>query len=207
MINMKVTTDLKALESQLNKLKPENAAKVIKSSVKKLHKDGMVKAHAEVAKVYDLRRSNINRYIDKPKTRSKNGEIVTTVTIRTRYASLLNFATNASVSSSIIRKKRHTKVIVVKIKRGQSAHTFRHAFMMNARRGNNGATGNIGMFERVIGKKSSTGKDKIKRLNTVGPISMFRNVGFDAFSGHVETNARAVFEKKLKFYFKKESKA
>lgn len=206
MIQLHAKVDLRELENMFDKLRPENVNKVMKSSMRKLHKDAMIKAQAEVANVYDLRRSNINRYIGKPKARTNGNGFTVSVEIKKPFASLLNFATGASVSSSITRKKKHSKVVVVKIIRGSGAHIFSHAFLMNGRKGNKGEMGNIGLFERVRGAKSSSGKDKIKRLSSVGPISMFRKTGFDMFKKHIDDNARTLIEKKIRFYFKKENR-
>lgn len=198
---MLVTIDMTGVESLMRTLSADNARKAVKNSVKQLYKDGFLEARTHVEKYYNMRQGELDRYIDKPRTSNKNGEISVSVKIKRSNFNMFNFIQSQSVSSSLKSKKKKTGRVVVKIKRGGQAHVFDHAFVML------GKNGNIGIFNRIIPKtKTSTGKDKIVRINTLGPTAMFQKEGFPIFKQHIEDHAMEVIQKKIFFYIRKQSR-
>lgn len=196
---MIVTIDMTGQEALLRSVNPNTAKKAIKHTLKELMSRGMTAGQKEVTKKYNLKTSQLKRYIGS-RVVSKQGMEVS-VSIRSQgYVSMFNFINKASIQSSITRKNKNTKSKVkVKIIKGGGAHTFRHAFVMI------GKSGNIGIFERVRGVKASTGNNKITRLNTVGPIGMFEKVALPIIQDHVTSRAADVLKRNLAFYMGKDA--
>lgn len=194
---MIVKIDMTGQEEILNAVSPSVAKKAIRRTLKEVMSAGMNAGQREVTKVYNIKSSQLKRYIGN-RVVSKDG-LEISVSVRSKsYVSLFNFINKSSISSSLKRKNKNSRSKVkVKIIKGGGVHTFRHAFVMI------GKNGNIGIFERVVGKKSSTGNDKIVRLNTVGPIGMFESKGIPIVQEHVTTNAADVLSRNLKYYMSK----
>lgn len=194
---MIVKIDMTGQEEILNSVSPLVAKKAIRRTIKEVMSAGMNAGQREVTKVYNLKSSQLKRYIGN-RVVSKDG-LEISFSVRSRsYVSLFNFINKSSISSSLKRKNKNSRSKVkVKIIKGGGVHTFRHAFVMI------GKSGNIGIFERVRGVKSSTGNDKIVRLNTVGPIGMFESKGIPVVQEHVTSNAADVLSRNLKYYMSK----
>lgn len=196
---MIVTIDMTGQEALLRSVNPNTAKKAIKRTLKEVMSSAMTAGQKEVTKKYNLKTSQLKRYIGS-RVVSKQG-LEVSVSIRSQgYVSMFNFINKASIQSSLTRKNKNSKSKVkVKIIKGSGVHTFRHAFVMI------GKSGNIGIFERVRGVRSSTGNDKITRLNTVGPIGMFEKVGLPIIQDHVTSRAADVLKRNLAFYMGQES--
>lgn len=196
---MIVTIDMTGQEALLRSVNPNTAKKAIKRTLKEVMSSAMTAGQKEVTKKYNLKTSQLKRYIGS-RVVSKQG-LEVSVSIRSQgYVSIFNFINKASIQSSITRKNKNSKSKVkVKIIKGGGVHTFRHAFVMI------GKSGNIGIFERVRGVKSSTGNNKITRLNTVGPIGMFEKVGLPIIQDHVTSRAADVLKRNIAFYMGQES--
>lgn len=196
---MIVTIDMTGQEALLRSVNPNTAKKAIKRTLKEVMSSAMTAGQKEVTKKYNLKTSQLKRYIGS-RVVSKQG-LEVSVSIRSQgYVSMFNFINKASIQSSLTRKNKNSKSKVkVKIIKGGGVHTFRHAFVMI------GKSGNIGIFERVRGVKSSTGNDKISRLNTVGPIGMFEKAGLPIIQDHVTSRAADVLKRNLAFYMGQES--
>lgn len=196
---MIVTIDMTGQETLLRSVNPNTAKKAIKRTLKEVMSSAMTAGQKEVTKKYNLKTSQLKRYIGS-RVVSKQG-LEVSVSIRSQgYVSIFNFINKASIQSSITRKNKNSKSKVkVKIIKGGGVHTFRHAFVMI------GKSGNIGIFERVRGVKSSTGNNKITRLNTVGPIGMFEKVGLPIIQAHVMSRAADVLKRNLAFYMGKDA--
>lgn len=196
---MIVTIDMTGQEALLRSVNPNTAKKAIKRTLKEVMSSAMTAGQKEVTKTYNLKTSQLKRYIGS-RVVSKQG-LEVSVSIRSQgYVSMFNFINKASIQSSLTRKNKNSKSKVkVKIIKGGGAHTFRHAFVMI------GKSGNIGIFERVRGVKSSTGNNKITRLNTVGPIGMFEKAGLPIIQDHVTSRAADVLKRNLAFYMGQES--
>ncbi len=195
---MIVTIDMTGQEALLKAVNPNTAKKAIKRTLKELMSSAMTAGQKEVTKTYNLKTSQLKRYIGSRVV--SNAGLEVSVSIRSKgYVSMFNFINKASIQSSLTRKNKNSKgKVKVKIIKGGGAHTFRHAFVMI------GKSGNIGIFERVRGMKSSTGNDKITRLNTVGPIGMFEKVGLPIIQDHVTSRASDVLKRNLAFYMSKD---
>lgn len=191
---MIVKVDLTGQEELLKVINPSVAKKAIKRTLKEVMSSGINAGQREVTKTYNLKSSQLKRYINN-RVVSKDG-LEISVSIRSKsYVSLFNFISKSSIQSSLTRKNKNSKSKVkVKIIKGGGAHTFRHAFVMI------GKSGNIGIFERVRGAKSSSGADKIKRLNTIGPITMFEAKGLPVIQEHVTSKAADVLSRNLSYY-------
>lgn len=191
---MIVKVDMTGADDLLKSVNPTVAKKALKRTLKEVMTGGINAGQREVTKTYNLKSSQFKRYINN-RVVSKDG-LEVSVSIRSRsYVSLFNFINKSSIQSSLTRKNKNTKSKVkVKIIKGGGAHTFRHAFVMI------GKSGNIGIFERVRGVKSSSGADKIKRLNTIGPITMFEAKGLPVIQEYVTSKSMDVLSRNLSYY-------
>ncbi len=191
---MIVKVDMTGAADLLKAVNPTVAKKALKRTLKEVMTSGINAGQREVTKTYNLKSSQFKRYINN-RVVSKDG-LEVSVSIRSRsYVSLFNFINKSSIQSSLTRKNKNTKSKVkVKIIKGGGAHTFRHAFVMI------GKSGNIGIFERVRGVKSSSGADKIKRLNTIGPITMFEAKGLPVIQEYVTSKSMDVLSRNLSYY-------
>jgi len=186
--------DLQGLDSIMQSLDPSVIKKATKRTLDELMRGGMTAAQKEVTSHYNMKTSDLKRYIGSRIVARDGSEV--SVSIRSmQYVSMFNFINKASIQSSINRKyKKGKSKVKVKIIKGGGVHTFRHAFVMI------GKSGNIGIFERVRGVKSSTGNAKITRLNTVGPIGMFQKIGLPIIQKYVDDKTSDIFRRNLSFY-------
>ncbi|GEM_PF-4820232 len=196
---MIVKVDMTGADALLRAVNPSVAKKALNRTLKEVMTSGINAGQREVTKTYNLKSSQLKRYINN-RVVSKDG-LEVSVSIRSKsYVSLFNFINKGSIQSSLTRKNKNSKSKVkVKIIKSGGSHTLRHAFVMI------GKNGNIGIFERVRGVKSSNGNDKIVRLNTVGPIGMFEKAGLPIIQENVTSRAADVLKRNLAFYMSKES--
>lgn len=191
---MIVKVDLTGQEALLKAVNPSVAKKALKRTLKEVMSSGINAGQREVTKTYNLKSSQLKRYISN-RVVAKDG-LEVSVSIRSNsYVSMFNFINKSSIQSTLTRKNKNSKgKVKVKIIKGGGSHTFRHAFVMI------GKNGNIGIFERVRGVKTSSGADKIKRLNTIGPIAMFEAKGLPVIQDHVTSKASDVLSRNLSYY-------
>lgn len=190
---MIVKANLSGFDKLILALDPKLNKKVINRTINDLMVQGSNAGKRKVTKHYNLKSKQLDRYV---KTRkSTTGDLEATFFIKARSVSLFNFINKSSISSSIGAKRRKSRrPVKVKVVKANGTSALRHAFVMI------GKNGNIGIFERVVGKKSSTGKDKIKRLNTAGPSSMFYKEGIPEMQEYVDDNSARLFKKNFDFY-------
>lgn len=188
--------DLQGLDSIMQSLDPSVIKKATKRTLDELMRGGMTAAQKEVTSHYNMKTSDLKRYIGSRVVARDGLEV--SVSIRSQgYVSMFNFINKLSIQSPLTRKNKNSKAkskVKVKIIKGGGVHTFRHAFVMI------GKSGNIGIFERVRGVKSSTGNAKITRLNTIGPIVMFEKVGLPIIQKYVDDKTSDIFRRNLDFF-------
>lgn len=193
---MIVKIKLEGIDKALAALRPELYQKAMRRTLNDLMTRSSNTAKKQVRERYNIKAKQLNRYIKVRKASGNNLEA--RLSAMSRDASLFHFINKSSISSSITAKKRNgRRPVKVKVLKQGDTHTLRHAFVMI---GNNG---NIGIFERVLGEKSSTGKDKIRRLNTSGPAKMFDKAGVPAMQKYVDENTTRIFQQNFDYYIGK----
>jgi integrase len=193
---MNVDVRLSGMDKLTLALSPKTNKKVINRTLNNLMTRGSNVAKKKVRERYNIKAKQLNRYIKAHRSNVSNLEA--SINIRSRSVSLFNFVNRGSISSSINAKRRSKRrPVKVKILKGGGAHKLRHAFLMM------GKNNNVGIFERVPGVKSSTGKDKIKRLNTIGPSKMFEKEGVPAMQEYVDKNTARIFKSNFDYYIGK----
>ena len=191
---MTVTVDLEGLDKALAALRPDIAQKAINRTLNDIMARGKTQATRKVRDRYSIKARQLNNYISVRKSSTRNLEV--RLSVRSRNVSLFHFLYGEKTPK--LGKRAKGKPVRVKILKQLGVHRLRHAFVMR------GKSGNIGIFERVVGVKSSTGKDKIKRLNTVGPAKMFEKVGVDEIEKYADENANRIFSQNFNYYIGKE---
>jgi integrase len=193
---MIITVDLKGIDKALAVLRPEIAQKTLNRTLNDLIIRGSNSAKKKVRERYNIKAKQLNRYIKVRKASGNNLEA--RLSVMSRDASLFHFINKSSISSSITAKKRRgRRPVKIKVLKQGGTHALRHAFVMI------GKSGNIGIFERVVGVKSSTGKDKIRRLNTTGPAKMFDKAGVPEMQKYVDENTGRIFKQNFNYYIGK----
>lgn len=193
---MIVNADLSGLDKLLLALDPKLTKKVINRTLNDLMVQGSNAGKKKVRERYNIKSKQLNRYIKTRRASVNNLEA--RFSVMARSVSLFNFINKSSISSNIHAKRRKNKrPVKVKVIKSGSAHELRHAFTMI------GKNGNIGIFERVSSEKSSTGKDKIKRLNTTGPSKMFELEGIPEMQSYVDENSGRIFKSNFNYYIGK----
>jgi len=190
---MIVTVDIQGIDKALATLRPDIAQKAMNRTLNDLMTRGKTQATRKVRERYAIKARQLNNYISV--RRSSGNNLEARLSVRSRSVSLFHFLYGEK--SPKLGKRAKGKPVRVKILKQSGVHRLRHAFIMR------GKSGNIGIFERVIGVKSSTGKDKIKRLNTVGPSKMFEKVGVDEMQKYAGENANRIFAQNFNYYIGK----
>jgi len=193
---MIVDIKLEGIDKALAALRPELYQKAIRRTINDLMARSSNKAKRDVRQRYNIKAKQLNRYIKVRKASGNNLEA--RLSAMSRDASLFHFINKSSISSSLKSKRRGKRPVKIKVLKQGGTHALRHAFVMIGR------SGNIGIFERVVGVQSSTGKDKIRRLNTTGPAKMFDKAGVPAMQKYVEDNTHRVFQQNFDYYIGKE---
>lgn len=189
---MIVKVDLHGIYELSSALRPDLYRKAMRKTINDLMTRSSNTAKKHVRSRYNIKVKQLNRYINVRKASGNNLEA--RFSVRSRRVSLFNFISKSSISSSIKSKRRGRRPVKVKVLKQSDMHELRHAFVMI------GKSGNIGIFERVVGVKSSTGKDKIKRLNTVGPVKMFEKEGVPLMQRYVDENSSRIFKQNFDYY-------
>jgi len=190
---MIVSARLSGLDKVLLALDSKLSKKVINRTINNLMVQGSNAGQRKVRERYNIKSKQLKRYINV--RRSNFTALEARLSVRSRDVSLFNFINKSSISSSLKTKRRKgRRPVKVKIIRGGSAHKLNHAFTMI------GKSGNIGIFERVPGLKSRTGRDKIRRLNTVGPAKMFEKEGVPIMQDYVNDNTARLFKDNFNYY-------
>jgi len=193
---MIIDVKLKGLDKTLASLKPDIANRAIRKTINDLMTRSSNAAKRRVRERYNIKVKQLNRYIKVRKASGHNLEA--RISVMSRDMSLFNFISKSSISSSItVKKRRGRQPVKIKVLKQGGTHALRHAFVMI------GKSGNIGIFERVVGVKSSTGKDKIRRLNTTGPAKMFDKVGVPEMQKYVDENMGRIFKQNFDYYLGK----
>lgn len=186
------TAEINGLDKLLLALDPNLTKKTTSRTLNDLMKIGSNVAVRKVVGKYNLPTKKFKSYTTVSNSTVKTLEA--NISIKRSYIGLFNFINKSSLKSSLKTRKNTIKV---KILKGGRSHTFRHAFLMI------GKNGNKGIFERVLGKKSSTGKDKITRLNTAGPANMFNKEGIPEMQKYVDENTGRIFKTNFEYYIGK----
>lgn len=190
---MIVTANLTGLDKLLLALDPKLSKKVINRTLNDLMVQGSNKGKKKVRERYNIKAKQLNRYVKVRRASVNNLEAK--FSVMSRSVSLFNFVNKGSISSSLGTKRRKgRRPVKVKVIKANGMSKLDHAFIMI------GKSGNIGIFERVVGQRSSTGKDKIKRLNTLGPTSMFDKEGIPEMQKYVDDNSARLFKTNFNFY-------
>lgn len=193
---MIIDVKLEGLDKALASLRPDLYQKAIRKTINDLMTRSSNSAKRKVRERYNIKAKQLNRYIKVRKASGNNLEAK--LSAMSRDASLFHFINKGSISSSITAKKRRgRRPVKIKVLKKGGTHALRHAFVMI------GKSGNIGIFERVVGKKSSTGKDKIRRLNTTGPAKMFDKAGVPEMQKYVDDNTARIFQQNFNYYIGK----
>lgn len=193
---MIVRADLSGLDKLLLALDPALSKKVINRTLNDLMVRGSNQGKKKVRERYNLKAKQLDRYVKTRRASVTNLEAK--LSVMSRSVSLFNFVSKSSISSNIHAKRRTgRRPVKVKVLKVSGTSALHHAFVMI------GKSGNIGIFERVVGKKSSTGKAKIKRLSTVGPASMFDKEGIPEMQKYVDENSARIFKTNFNFYIGK----
>jgi len=193
---MIVEVKLEGIDEALAVLRPD----VVQKTARKTLNDLMIRssnaAKRKVRERYNIKAKQLNRYIKVRKASGNNLEAK--LSAMSRDTSLFHFISKSSISSSITAKKRRgRRPVKIKVLKQGGAHALRHVFVMI------GKNGNIGIFERVVGVKSNTGKDKIRRLNTTGPAKMFDKAGVPEMQKYVDDNTGRIFKQNFNYYIGK----
>ena len=189
---MIVEVDLHGIYELSSALRPDLYRKAMRKTINDLMTRSSNTAKKHVRSRYNIKVKQLNRYINVRKASGNNLEA--RFSVRSRRVSLFNFISKSSISSSIKSKRRGRRPVKVKVLKQSGMYKLRHAFVMI------GKSGNIGIFERVVGVKSSTGKDKIKRLSTVGPAKMFEKEGVPLMQRYVDENSGRIFKQNFDYY-------
>jgi len=193
---MTVIIDIEGLDKALLGFKLDIANKTIRKTLNDLMTRSSNTAKRKVRERYNIKAKQLNRYIKVRKASGNNLEAK--LSAMSRDASLFHFINKSSISSSIKSKRRSgRRPVKIKVLKQGGTHALRHAFVMI------GKSGNIGIFERVVGVKSSTGKDKIRRLNTTGPAKMFDKAGVPEMQKYIDENTGRIFKQNFNYYIGK----
>jgi len=192
---MIVDIHLEGSDKLLAALRPDLHQKAVRKTINDLMTRSSNAAKRKVRERYNIKAKQLNRYIKVRKASGNNLEAK--LSAMSRDASLFHFINKGSISSSLKSKRRGRRPVKIKVLKQGGAHALRHAFVMI------GKSGNIGIFERVVGVKSSTGKDKIKRLNTTGPAKMFDKAGVPEMQKYVDENTGRIFKQNFNYYIGK----
>ncbi len=193
---MIIDIKLDGIDNVIAAMRPELYRKAVKKTINDLMTRSSNAAKRKVRERYNIKAKALSRYISVRKASGSNYEAK--ISVNSRRVSLFHFINKGSISSSITTKKRIGKrPVKVKVLKQGGAHKLRHAFVII------GKSGNIGIFERVVGVKSNTGKDKIRRLNTVGPAKMFDKVGVPLMEQYVDENTQRIFKQNFDYYIGK----
>jgi len=176
-----------ALDAKLTK-------KVVNRTLNNLIDRGTTAGKKKVREKYNIKAKNLGRYIKGKK--SNPNSLEASISVNTRTVSLFNFINAGNIKSKLGATRRGRTPVKVKIIRTAGAHKLSHAFVMI------GKGGNIGIFENVRGVKTSSGKNKIKRLNTVGPSKMFESEGVPIMQKYIDDNAARIFKQNFNFYIR-----
>jgi integrase len=192
---MIIDVKLEGLDEALAVLRPELYNKAVRKTINDLMTRSSNSAKRKVRERYNIKAKQLNRYIKVRKASGNNLEAK--LSAMSRDASLFHFINKGSISSSLKSKRRGKRPVKIKVLKQGGTHALRHAFVMI------GKNGNIGIFERVVGVKSSTGKDKIRRLNTTGPAKMFDKAGVPEMQKYVDENTGRIFQQNFNYYIGK----
>jgi hypothetical protein len=192
---MRIDVKLEGLDEALAALRPELYNKAVRKTINDLMTRSSNSAKRKVRERYNIKTKQLSRYIKVRKASGNNLEAK--LSAMSRDASLFHFINKGSISSSLKSKRRGRRPVKIKVLKQGGTHALRHAFVMIGR------SGNIGIFERVVGVKSSTGKDKIRRLNTTGPAKMFDKAGVPEMQKYVDENTGRIFQQNFNYYIGK----
>lgn len=192
---MIVTVDLEGLDKALATLRPDVAQKTMRKTINDIMTRSSNAAKRKVRERYNIKTTQLNRYIKVGRASGTNLEAK--LSVRSRDASLFNFINKSSISSSLKSKRKGKRPVKIKVLKKGGTHALKHAFVMI------GKSGNIGIFQRVVGVKSSTGKDKIRRLNTAGPAKMFDKAGVQEMQKYADENTNRIFAQNFNYYIGK----
>ena len=192
---MIVDIHLEGSDKLLAALRPDLHQKAVRKTINDLMTRSSNAAKRKVRERYNIKAKQLNRYIKVRKASGNNLEAK--LSAMSRDASLFHFINKGSISSSLKSKRRGRRPVKIKVLKQGGTHALRHAFVMI------GKSGNIGIFERVVGVKSSTGKDKIRRLNTTGPAKMFDKAGVPEMQKYVDDNTGRIFKQNFNYYIGK----
>ena len=192
---MIVTIDLEGLDKALATLRPDVAQKTMRKTINDIMTRSSNAAKRKVRERYNIKAAQLNRYINVRKVSGNSLEA--RLSAMSRDVSLFNFINKSSISSSLKSKRKSRRPVKIKVLKQSGTDTLRHAFVMI------GKNGNIGIFERVVGRKSSTGKDKIRRLNTTGPAKMFDKAGVPEMQKYADENTNRIFAQNFNYYIGK----
>jgi hypothetical protein len=188
-----VDVHLEGLDKALASLRPDVANKAMRRTINELMSQSKTAASKKVRERYNIKAKKLNNYINVRK--ASGNYLEAKLSVRSRNVSLFNFLYGET--SPKLGRRVKGKPVKVKILKTSGVHKLHHAFVMI------GKSGNIGIFERVVGVKSSTGKDKIKRLNTVGPAKMFEKVAVPEMQKLVDEKVGTTFERNFNYYIGK----
>jgi len=192
---MIVDIHLEGSDKLLAALRPDLHQKAVRKTINDLMTRSSNAAKRKVRERYNIKAKQLNRYIKVRKASGNNLEAK--LSAMSRDASLFHSINKGSISSSLKSKRKGKRPVKIKVLKQGGTHALRHAFVMI------GKSGNIGIFERVVGVKSSTGKDKIKRLNTTGPAKMFDKAGVPEMQKYVDENTGRIFKQNFNYYIGK----
>ncbi len=197
---MIVDVKLEGIDKALAVLRPDIAQKAMNRTLNDLMAKGKTQATRKVRERYNIKASKLKTYLSVKK--SSRSRLEARLSVRSREVSLYHFLYGEKTPKMGRRAK--AKPVRIKVLRQAGAHRLRHAFIMR------GASGNIGIFARLVGVKATKGKaaekgeDRIIRLNTTGPAKMFDKVGIKEMQKCVDDNANKVFERNFNYYIGKE---
>ena len=195
---MEVDFKLSGLDRLMLALDAKLTKQVVNRTLNDLATRGVNAGKKEVLKKYNIKSKKLSSYIKATKSNPNN--LKAFINVKARHVSLFNFINSGNIKSSIKAKRRGRKLVKVKIIKGSSDHEFKHAFLMI------GASKNIGIFENVRGVKTSEGKNKIRRLSTVGPTNMFQTEGVPVMEEYINKNSARIFKTNFNYYIDKKIK-
>jgi len=196
---MIVEVKLEGIDEALAVLRPDVANKAIRRTINELMSQSKTAASKKVRERYNIKAKKLNNYINVRK--ASGNYLEAKLSVRSREVSLFHFLYGEKTPNMGRRSKK--KPVRIKVLKQAGVHRLRHAFIMKDK------SGNIGIFQRLVGVKATKGKakekgeDTIIRLNTTGPAKMFDKVGVSEMQKLVDEKAGTIFERNFNYYIGK----